>query len=556
MPRIREYLSNERAGGAVNYGEATASTFGDGRGLMQLGAGLMDMAEVKAQAQERADVTTSIRLAAELRTQRTVALKEAADGAERSIFSKGGTIGVGDEESETQGGEPSIGYTDFAEKFNADTTDKILALRNQLTTRVGREHYDRSVASLEGEFVERALLTQADLAGKQAKADYLTAVDSTRAALLYDPSQWRSAADQLVTSLEVLPLPAAAKADMARKARVDVARSAAQGYIRQDPQLALMLISNGEFDEYVDADDKYRLMTTAETGIKALEIEERRRQKADADAMKAQQAETQNKFLTAYAEGGLTWDMVRDSNLEPFGEGSKKTFLEMLDRQASGTETLKTDPATYRDLERRVFLPFGNPDKITEPGAIYQHHGQLKPADMDRLVRYATEMRDPAGEKFHADRGEFMKMAYAQFRSKELAAGLPDPMADERAYRFSFALDEAIEDFKKAGKNPRALLDPNSPDYFGRTLTQYIPTAKERLADQAERIKVQWGAQSAAGGTVTTPAQPPAEPLTHGDVRKFEPEPKPQRQKSDTPGAYMSRLNRWLEKHNPDGSVK
>lgn len=249
---------------------------------------------------------------------------------------------------------------------------------------------------------------------------------------------------------------------------------------------------NGPYDEYLSSDAKHQLIGEARTEIRANLAEEERAKRAAKEARKAEQAKTQDQFLDKLAEGTLSWkNDVHPSNLDPFGEGSKDTFLREIERGNREGKTFTTNPATYRELQRRILLPFGSRDKIANEEDLFGYYKDLTPSDFKALRDEVRAGRDTGGDgqRLSEERGEFLKRADSFFRKEQL--GVPDILADQNMYRFSQALDNAIANKRKAKEDPSSLFDPESKDYFMTKAPHFKRNQLETLLDMSTDAKRQ-----------------------------------------------------------------
>ena len=117
----------------------------------------------------------------------------------------------------------------------------------------------------------------------------------------------------------------------------------------------------------------------------------------------------------------------------------------------------------------RLFLDPQDPKAITQPQQLAQFVSQgLTPEGHSVLARKIDEIqRSPDGRGFAADVEAVRHNAAAQLRRSIIGATQPE-QAEYAAIKFIKNLDKKIDEYRKAGKDPRALLDTDSPDYAGR----------------------------------------------------------------------------------------
>lgn len=117
------------------------------------------------------------------------------------------------------------------------------------------------------------------------------------------------------------------------------------------------------------------------------------------------------------------------------------------------------------DLIRRVNLPDGDPQKITDRTPLLDALGSntISKADFD----FAEKELKEAAAPFAADKKNFLHAIEPQI-DRSAFAGFPDLEGKQRFYEYQRMLDDKIEEYRKAGKNPGDLLRPSSPDYMGK----------------------------------------------------------------------------------------
>jgi hypothetical protein len=560
MPQIREYQSKVAVAGPVGGRAATGEDFGAGigQGLRALGAGIMDGGEILLQAAERDDVSIARRLASEKRFRWGVALNERKRASESTIVDSGAQVGVqaptvGADGKTMQVNAPDItsaadidlAYPDFAEKYVTEMDDDLLNGRNVLKTAAGRQVYDEMTTSLRTDLGQQAYFAQIDLAGKKAAVDVRIMLDNMRNSVMASPSSLPSVVNEFVQSMQYEQnLPADVRDKIMREGRTSLAKSAVQGEIDADPVAAVQIIREGKYDRYLDADDKAQLMKTAEVAIRADELERDRQTKKAKEAFKLEQQKVQDDFLAKYAEGELTAKEVLASNLDPFGDGSKKQFLAMLESQAKDGPTFATDPGTYHSLFERIHLPYGHPQRINDESQLFSYHRRLTPPDMERLRGDVRNNRDREGATFQQDKAKFVKSMEAVFKPNK--SEMPDPRGELNFYNWQHALDQEILAKQQKGEDPRVLLNPNHKEYYGLRAGEYQRTQIEILRDLPEYYREQYGTPGAGEHAKNNPE---AAAKKQGFSSSVDPSiaTQPPMEPNESPEAYLVRVRKWRE---------
>jgi len=557
MPQIREYSSRADIAGPVAGRAATATDFGGtvGQGVRSIGGALGDAAEMLMQARERDDMSIARRLASEKRFKWGIALTDRRRYSESQIVDGASGVQVEVQAPTAEGrhlASPGIGadtsaapidmaYPDFAEKYVTDMDDDLLNSRNALKTRAGRQVYDEMTASLRNDLGERAYVAQADLAGKKAAMDVRIMLDNMRNAVMASPDSLGAVIDEFTSGMrDEQYLPAEVRDRLMRDGRVSLAKSAVQGEIDADPVNAIKVLRDGKYDSHLDADDKASLMKAAEVAIRADELELQRREKKAKEAVKIEQSKVQDDFLAKYANGELTPKEVLGSILDPFGDGSKKQFLAMIEQQTKEGPVFDTDAGTYHRLFERIHLPYGHPQRINDESQLFPYHRKLKPSDLERLRADTRNARDREGTSFQQDKGKFVKSMEAVFKPNK--GEIPDPRGDLNFYHWQVALDEAILAKQQKGESPRDLFNPNSKEYFALRAGEFQRSQAEILRDLPTYYREQYGTPG-AGDADRAKKNP------EGLSRSVDPSlaKQPPMEPNEAPEAYLARIRKWRE---------
>jgi hypothetical protein len=213
-------------------------------------------------------------------------------------------------------------------------------------------------------------------------------------------------------------------------------------------------------------------------------------------------------------------------------------------RAASG-EFTPSDPKTFNDVQNRINLPAGDPNRITDPTQVTPliAHG-LSYSDSQKLITEMKDLNSPEMNPFLKQVNGVKQTAQKMLTSSVSAVTIQHPeAAQEAAYRFGFALDQQISSMQKAGKNPATLFDPSSPDYAltPSRVMSFMPTEAQIVAQQANATR-----PAAPTGTTPNPFTPaaPAAPSTGrpGGVQLTPTAAARVRLPGESPAAYLARI--------------
>ena len=520
MPQLPIYVSKPTQTAVSISPRATPADFGAGTGLQHAGAALGTAADALNKVNEQDDASAASRMVAELRSRYAIKLHEDMKYAESQLYTP--TVTTGAQATTGGGGEPdqqaapvnvggqpisSLSYKDFSTKFVNGLNDEIIKLRGNMRTRHGVTVFDNMMANLRGDFTTRAFEAQADLAGKKAVVDYNATLNSNANTLMADPTHFNAILkDTQETLASMTNIPAGMRDQLFKQTTEKLAVAAGRGLIDANPVTALEILRSGKYNELVSPEQMHQLQGEALTEMKALEVMAEKLRKQQEEQAKLQRNDTNNDFLEKYEKGALTWEDVKKSNLLAMGEGSKNFWLNMLEKQAKEGVTVKTDHETYWELSKRIDLPFGDPRKITDPDTLLAFQDRVSISDLRGLRASVMQAKGEDGGKLQADITRFLNGMRGQFTKS--AYGLPDAQGDESFYAYDIALRNEVEKYREQNKDPRTLLDPRSPNYFGNTAKAFIKSQAQRIKEISEGVKEEYGKK--ANGGVDESVYPPA----------------------------------------------
>lgn len=426
--------------------------------IAQLGKGVYDISATLRREQEQADVAEVRRGLQEVRAQATLDLNERLNDPEASRD------------------------VAFAAKYMADTTKRMEQLQSKVRTGAGRRAFAELSASVSADMLERASIAQSKLAGQRAVQDFSTAVNAGRTTVMADPSQFQSVRRELQASLSsgvYAAMPAEARVQLERTAYSELATSALQGLIRQNPALAKQQLTDPELWPDLDADKRNALINASESAMDASRAEMDRlmavaeKQKREADRA------LENDFVKRAFEGQLSYKDIIESPLDAprkehwFGVLRARTFDE-------SAQPIRSNPEIVDSLQRNIFSGQSSREEIREAYV----NRDISADDMLRLTKQLED--EEKNDPFQRDANELAKTVRGVLFRHPLAQVDPESAADGY-YRFERDLFNKAQEIREAGGDPRELLNPNSKDYVlapGR-LKPYMP-GTPRSVVQAE----------------------------------------------------------------------
>lgn len=460
MPRIPVYTPQEGAGVSPETSgrRAVASDFG-GDGLATLGGAVQGSANILYDAQEKRDVSDAAAKAATARAQWTVELQQRA--------------------AKSDPGDPN-----FASTFNRDFGDYLQTVETGYSTVGGQRAWKQQASELASHFVQSAGVYQAHAMGVKAVQNYNVFLDQNRSALLADPTQFDSVMQSTTHALSdpsgpYANIPGEQRAKLDRETRANLALSAGQGLIRLDPEGAAQAFREGKYDQYLDADKKYTLERQADIAIRAKETQQRLNELARERAERVEQEAIADKYVKQLVADPTSVSAVDIANsnlkattkLQWVGPGG---ILDRANAEDPGRDQKLYGPA-FNTAFQLVHADEDNPRKIRDDSILLPLVGQkdgLTMAGYDKLRDEIKGRRSVEGSVEASLKNGLVQTAKTALTGTDPLLHLRDPKGEEILQRFMAYFLPEFDRQKKAGKTAQQLLDPQSPDYLGKTIWQ------------------------------------------------------------------------------------
>lgn len=514
MPIVREYQADANPSGPIQTRQARTADTGDvGNAITNAGGAVSQLGQELHKRDAQAEISDLTQQISEAHADFSNGLDQAFNGA--------------DPEDRT-----------VADKFMQSYDDRMDEIGDNISTPEGQAYFAKANAQMRSHFQVASFKNQSALVGENAVQNWQSSTDNLSSSLLNDPSAFQNAIDLNETALDALSdshgVPSNKVDELRSTAETNFAKSAVRGWINLDPAGAKQQLEEGKWNDYLNGDQKYQLTKEAEQGIHGQRIEAERQQKVATDAFTLQQNATQNQFLAKLQNNQLSAKDVLNSNLDAFGSGSKKQFLDMID-QNNSPETAKTDPGTFNSLFARIHLPDGDPKKLTDENVLNGYLG--KGLTLPGIQQLRGEMEGKKTEQGNIDamlKANFLTSMKDRLTKTNSLIGQKDPEGDERYQAFLSQFLTAYDTQRKGGKDASTLLNPLSPDYMGKMVLPYERTATAILRSQMGSLNTvrqpgisgspqapvapgQQGAPAASAPPITAPPKPKAEPKRAGE---------------------------------------
>jgi hypothetical protein len=246
---------------------------------------------------------------------------------------------------------------------------------------------------------------------------------------------------------------------------------------------------------------------TAVTKYNALEADAARSERLAVAAQK-QRLEQRTNEIYADAYSGNPQITAQQIAVDPAFNAQPERRKQMIDLINNPPGSGIPAPRSYaaaQSLIDRIRLPDGDPNKITDVGQIYDNMHSLNRSDFEFVRKEFDQIRTPGGELFGRRKSDFVKSVAPLIDKSNPLMGKIDQSGKTQLYSFEWALDQKIEEYRKAGKNPVDLLDPSKPDFMGKpeAIEQYRKPLQQSLKTLRDQVRT-------TTGTAPPAAAPPA----------------------------------------------
>jgi len=285
---------------------------------------------------------------------------------------------------------------------------------------------------------------------------------------------------------DAMPLTAEQRQQLKDKAEKEMAYNSVVGMIQMHPANMLATLKSGDSTDpairALSPEQRVQAEGHARQAINAQYIDQEHQLTLAKQAEELRQKQTQNTFLQRMSDGKLDAQTVLNSNLAPFGSGSKDEFLNMLKARDKAP---KTDSATFNELFARINLPDGATGKVTDANQLnpYLIDGRLDIQDLDKLRAEVEHKGTADGEAEAKLKSGLIEVAKSTLTHSNPLIGLQDPIGDENLQRFTSWFLGEYQKQRGAGKSAAELLDPDSPEYLGKRIRSYVRGPQDIMQD-------------------------------------------------------------------------
>lgn len=397
---------------------------------------------------------------------------------------------------------PAIG-AQFLEKSIEPTLEK---LRENFMTEGGQRFAESKIDMLRSHFVNKISGDMSEMAGIAARANVQTVTNQLSNAASNDPSSLSTALKLLEGSVgsivdsspTIRPGDSARlKADVLLAAQSAVVKAAAIGAIARNPEAGLAKFSSPEYSKYISGAELRQLEQQSKAVKRAERVDETyartlddRKQRIASDAREGEYLQRLFSGDPTVAATVTAKDIASDLTLS---REARQRMIGVVERETKPEAASKISNSTATDLISRIRLPAGDPERITDLNPIYDAYekGKLNKSDLKFVRDEFANLRTPEGEALGHRQSDFINSVKPMIDKSNPLMGRVDQSGHQQLYRFTVDLQRKIAEYKKAGKDPYSLMDPQSPDYMGApaALAGYQKPIQESLRDAAAAIR-------------------------------------------------------------------
>lgn len=189
------------------------------------------------------------------------------------------------------------------------------------------------------------------------------------------------------------------------------------------------------------------------------------------------------------------------------------------ENESGANKDAKTYGSAFDTIYHRVNAPDGSPDKITDATQLYPLVGKgLTVSGVDKLRSEIEGKRTPEGEAESQMKNQFFKNARGEITGSDEGLHFRDPKGDELYLKF---MARSLGDFdagKKSGKTAAQLLNPDSPDYVGKSISTFKRPMSQWIADQ---VDANGAGDAAAPGAPAIQPLPAEKDMTSDQLKAF-----------------------------------
>lgn len=434
-----------------------------------------------------------------------------------------------------------------AAKFRETVLEPALEqFQSGFSTEASQKWADSASESMRNHFMTKTSADMSTMAGNAVRQNISTLTNQLSNAAINDPTSVKTSLAVLEHSIGAMVDSSpnlrgadaqAIKSDILQTAQTAVVKAAAIGAISINPEAGLKQYSSPEYSKYISGAELKTLEQQAKTVQSAMRTDAVRQ--AALQKQQAQDASDQREgayIAKLHSDDPNVSGQVTAKAISTdftLTREARERMIGIVERETKPEAAAKVSNTTAADLISRIRAPVGDPNRIDDLNPVYEafEKGQLNKADLKFVRDEFTNIRTPEGEAMGRRQAEFIDSVKPLIDKSNPLMGKIDQSGHQQIYNFTIDLQRRVAEFRKAGKDPRSLMDPQSPDYMGTpaALIPYQKPLQQSMQDTAKALRAGSGLPSAdtITGVQSTPAPvatsvprpPAAKPPEKGTIK-------------------------------------
>jgi len=366
--------------------------------------------------------------------------------------------------------DPTLG-----KKFiEGDLEDKLTDFVDGATTKAGKQYAFDEAVRMRNHMFEKTTADVATRAGQAVMVSMDEQKNILSNAVRKDPTSfdsalaaWNAGLKARIASSPGLDAGTASKLQtiVSEHGASELAHAAILGTAAYDPAAAKAMLDSGKFDKYVDGTQTAAMIKNMDYASRATQNFQRAEQDRAAQATSDKAVRDYELQVRQDPSKVSAIQAIQDPNLT---RTDAVYIAKMIDREAKPEALAKVSNANEANLYQRVYLPEGDPMKITDVTPIRQAYiaGKLTQTARDNLIKQVTDQQTEDGQKIAPTKARFFTAAKTMITKSNPMMGVLDKEGDQKFYEFQNYVDDQINDARRQGKSVYPLLTPGNPAYL------------------------------------------------------------------------------------------
>ena len=394
-----------------------------------------------------------------------------------------------------------------AQKFLEEVVNPRLdQMREGFNTENSTRFAETQIQHLRTHFVSKTSADMATLAGVAARSNINSLTNQLSNAAISDPSSLRTSMKLVENSVGAMVDSSPTlrgvdagkmKLELTDAAQAAIVKAAAIGAINANPEKGLKQFSGPEYSKYISGAELKQLEQQARTVERARRVDENyalQNQKLfRQEASDNREGEYLQKLHSDDPKEKASVSAAVIANDYTLTREARERMINIVERETKPAAAAKVSNATANDLITRIRAPEGDPTRITDTNQIYKalEDGKLNKSDFKFVIEEFKNLRTPEGEELGKQQDEFIKSVKPMIDKSNPLLGKIDQSGGLQMYAFTLALKKKVDEYRKAGKDPRDLMDPSKPDFMGSpaALSQFQKPLQQSLQDVASSLR-------------------------------------------------------------------